>query len=111
VDGDLAGPLLRVTMADKLSNLRATVSDAQARGPELWTVFSHGAAGQLWYYGRMIDLFHARCPRSAMLPELDTLLARLAELVPGEELELAARHRAERCPAEITARGRAAPGP
>jgi HD domain len=31
-DGDIAGPLLRVSMADKLSNLRATVRDARARG-------------------------------------------------------------------------------
>ncbi len=33
-DGDLAAPLLRVSMADKLSNLRATVRDAgSARRP------------------------------------------------------------------------------
>jgi (p)ppGpp synthase/HD superfamily hydrolase len=98
-DGDLAAPLLRVAMADKLSNLRATVRDAQARGPEFWVVFRQGAASQLWYYGRMIDLFRARCPGSAMLPELDALLAQLAGILPAEERELAARYRAERCPA------------
>jgi (p)ppGpp synthase/HD superfamily hydrolase len=98
-DGGIAEPLLRVTMADKLSNLRATVRDAQARGPEFWAVFRQGAASQLWYYGRMIDLFHARCPRSAMLAEFDALLARLAELLPADERDLAARYRAERCPA------------
>ena len=97
-DGDLAAPLLRVAMADKLSNLRATVRDAQARGPEFWTVFRQGAASQLWYYGRMIDLFRARCPESAMLPELDALLARLAELLPAEERDRAARYRVEHCP-------------
>jgi (p)ppGpp synthase/HD superfamily hydrolase len=99
VDGDLAEPLLRVAMADKLSNLRATVRDAQARGPEFWVVFRQGAASQLWYYGRMIELFHARRPGSAMLPELDALLVRLAELLPAEERDRAARYRAERCPA------------
>jgi (p)ppGpp synthase/HD superfamily hydrolase len=98
VDGDLRDPLLRVAMADKLSNLRATVRDAQARGDGFWRVFRQGAASQVWYYGRMIELFHARCPQSAMLPELDTLLARMAELLPPAELELAARYRAERCP-------------
>jgi hypothetical protein len=33
-----------------------------------------------------------------MLPELDTLLVQLAELVPEADRELAARYRAERCP-------------
>jgi (p)ppGpp synthase/HD superfamily hydrolase len=98
VGGDLAAPLLRVAMADKLSNLRATVRDAQARGPQFWAVFRQGAASQLWYYGRMIDLFHARCPESAMLPELDALLARLAEMLPAQERALAAQYRVERCP-------------
>jgi (p)ppGpp synthase/HD superfamily hydrolase len=98
VDGDLATPLLRVAMADKLSNLRATVRDAQARGPQFWVVFRQGAASQLWYYGRMIELFHARCPESAMLPELDTLLARLAEMLPAQERDRAAQYRVERCP-------------
>jgi len=98
VDGDLREPLLRVSMADKLSNLRATVRDAAGRDEGFWRVFKHGAASQLWYYGRMIDLFHERMPSSSMLPELDALLAQLAELVPEAERALAERYRAERCP-------------
>jgi (p)ppGpp synthase/HD superfamily hydrolase len=97
-DGDLAGPLLRVSMADKLSNLRATVRDAGARGAGFWSVFHQGAASQLWYYGRMIDIFRARCPQSSMLPELEQLLAQLGELLPDEDRRLAERYRAQRCP-------------
>ena len=97
-DGDLREPLLRVSMADKLSNLRATVRDAVRGDERFWMVFKHGAASQLWYYGRMIDLFHDRMPGSSMLPELDTLLVQLAELVPAGDRELAGRYRAERCP-------------
>jgi len=97
-DGDLREPLLRVSMADKLSNLRATVRDAGRGDERFWAVFTHGAASQLWYYGRMIDLFHDRMPGSSMLPELDSLLVQLAELVPEGERELAERYRAERCP-------------
>jgi GTP pyrophosphokinase len=97
-DGDLREPLLRVSMADKLSNLRATVRDAGRGDERFWRVFKHGAASQLWYYGRMIDLFHARLPGSSMLPELDTLLVQLAEVVPAGEREVAERYRAERCP-------------
>jgi (p)ppGpp synthase/HD superfamily hydrolase len=97
-DGDLAVPLLRVTMADKLSNLRATVRDANLRGPGFWVVFREGAASQLWYYGRMIDIFRARRPRSGMLPELEGLLVQLAALLPADDRALAARYSAERCP-------------
>jgi (p)ppGpp synthase/HD superfamily hydrolase len=97
-DGDLAAPLLRVSMADKLSNLRATVRDAGLGGDGFWSVFRHGAAGQLWYYGRMNDIFRARCPDSTMLPELEALLAQLAEVVPEADRRLAQRYRAERCP-------------
>jgi len=98
VDGALREPLLRVSMADKLSNLRATVRDAGRGDEDFWRVFKHGAASQLWYYGRMIDVFHDRLPGSSMLPELDTLLGQLAELVPAADRDLAERYRAERCP-------------
>jgi (p)ppGpp synthase/HD superfamily hydrolase len=98
VDGDLEGPLLRVSMADKLSNLRATVRDAGLKGDGFWKVFKQGAASQLWYYGRMNDIFRARCPKSTMLPELEALLAQLADVVPESDRALAARYRAERCP-------------
>jgi GTP pyrophosphokinase len=97
VDGDLTEPLLRVSMADKLSNLRATVRDAGLNGDGFWKVFKQGAASQLWYYGRMNDIFRARCPGSTMLPELEALLAQLTEVVPEADRALAERYRAERC--------------
>ncbi len=98
VHGDLATPLLRVSMADKLSNLRATVRDAGGGDEGFWGVFRHGAASQLWYYGRMNDVFRARLPESTMLPELELLLVQLAALLSDSDRELAARYRAERCP-------------
>jgi hypothetical protein len=98
VSGERADPILRVTMADKLSNLRATVRDAGVRGPGFWVVFRQGAASQLWYYGRMLDVFHVRRPQSSMLPELELLLGRLEELVPADERARAERFRIERCP-------------
>lgn len=97
-DGDLARPLLRVSMADKLSNLRATVRDAGMRGAPFWVVFRQGAASQLWYYGRMIEIFRARCPESSMLAELELLLVQLAGLLPEDERVRAEAYRAERCP-------------
>jgi (p)ppGpp synthase/HD superfamily hydrolase len=98
VEGELAMPLLRVTMADKLSNLRSTVRDARLRGAEFWVVFSHGPASQLWYYRRMIDVFRVRCPLSPMLPELEDLLMQLERLLPEQERARAVLLRAEHCP-------------
>lgn len=99
IEGDLADPLLRVTMADKLSNLRSIVRDARARGAEFWAeVFSHGPASQLWYYRRMIEIFRTRCPQSSMLPELEDLLVQLERLVPEQERARAVLLRAEHCP-------------
>lgn len=97
-DGDLAVPLLRVSMADKLSNLRATVRDAGLRGHEFWGVFSQGAASQLWYYGRMTEIFQAGYPQSSMLPELEHLLDQLKGLLSDAERAQAERYRAECCP-------------
>jgi (p)ppGpp synthase/HD superfamily hydrolase len=98
IEGDLADPLLRVTMADKLSNLRSTVRDARARGAEFWAVFAHGPASQLWYHRRMIEIFRTRCPRSSMLPELEDLLIQLERLLPEQERARAVLLRAEHCP-------------
>ena len=99
IKGDLADPLLRVTMADKLSNLRSIVRDARARGAEFWAeVFSHGPASQLWYYRRMIEIFRTRSPQSSMLPELEDLLVQLERLVPEQERARAVLLRAEHCP-------------
>ena len=96
-EGDLAEPLLRVTMADKLSNLRATVSDAGVGGAEFWAVFRQGAASQVWYYGRMIEIFRVRRRQSSMLPELEHLLGQLDGWCRSERA-LAERYRAEKCP-------------
>ena len=84
-------------MADKLSNLRATVRDAAERGDEFWGIFREGAGSQVWYYGRMLDIFRARMPASRMLPELELLQVQLERIVPEPQRELAERYRAERC--------------
>ena len=46
--------VLRVTAADKLANLRATIEDLGAGGDSVWQRFKGGAFGTEWYYSQMI---------------------------------------------------------
>lgn len=52
-------PVLRVSAADKLNNLRAIVRDYREIGDELWERFNAGADPR-WYYGALLEVFEAR---------------------------------------------------
>src|SRR3954447_19280352 len=52
---------LRVSLADKAYNARATLADFRQIGDELWTRFNAGSADDvLWYYGRLLDAYRMR---------------------------------------------------
>ena len=46
-----------VSAADKLDNIRSIRADYRHQGAELWKIFNRdsGRAGQLWYYGTLVD--------------------------------------------------------
>jgi hypothetical protein len=55
--------ILRVSLADKVHNARSIVRDYRASGGALWERFTQKtAAEQLWYYGRLLELFNHRRP-------------------------------------------------
>ena len=85
LDSDIARAVLRVSMADKLYNLRATVRDARRAEDKnvFWALFKTGAAGQLWYYQTLTEVYRRRCPDSVQLPELEELVVELTDLVPA----------------------------
>jgi (p)ppGpp synthase/HD superfamily hydrolase len=92
VDPDISEAVLRVSMADKLYNLRATVRDARpAQGrDEFWGLFKTGASGQLCYYRALCDIYQEKRPRSVLLPELQELVSQIAELMPPKACDDAA---------------------
>jgi (p)ppGpp synthase/HD superfamily hydrolase len=47
----------RVSLADKLNNIRAVVRDYRDIGDELWGRFNAGKDGQLWYFRARADAF------------------------------------------------------
>ena len=51
-----------VSAADKLNNIRSIISDYRAIGESVWSRFSGGREGTLWYYRTLRDVFLERKP-------------------------------------------------
>ena len=67
--------VLLVSLADKVSNVRAILADYRQQGERLWARFNPDA-DQRWYYRELADLFLERCP-SPLATELDLAVADL----------------------------------
>lgn len=65
------GPGLLVSACDKLANLQAIHLDRLECGAVVWSRFSAGRAGTLWYYGALVETFVGRVPTA-----LDQALSR-----------------------------------
>lgn len=48
-----------VSMADKLHNARAILEDYRALGAPVWSRFTAGKDGTLWYYRAMVEAFES----------------------------------------------------
>jgi len=48
---------LRVSLADKLDNIRAVLADYRQIGDDLWRRFNAGKDDQLWYFRRLREVF------------------------------------------------------
>ena len=73
--------VLRVSLADKLNNLRAIVRDYGEVGEALWARFDPDA-DHLWYYGSLLEVFEERFP-VPMTMELRETYDRLLQLIRG----------------------------
>ena len=75
-----ASPAVRlVSLADKLHNARSVLHDYRAQGDEVWSRFSGGKAGTLWYYRALVNTFHA-IESTALVAELDRVVSELERL-------------------------------
>ena len=71
--------VLLVSGADKLHNARAIVADLQEIGPDVFTRFTAGREGTLWYYQSLLQVFAQR--QSKVAPLLATAVAQMLEWV------------------------------
>jgi (p)ppGpp synthase/HD superfamily hydrolase len=53
--------VLQVSLADKLHNARAILSDYREVGEELWSRFRGTREESLWYYKSLVEIFARRC--------------------------------------------------
>ena len=72
--------LLRVTVADKVDNLRAILADHQRIGVELWQRFNAGQTDQVWYYQEAVKAYEQAGFQSPLLTELTRMVAELSTL-------------------------------
>lgn len=70
----------RVTMADKLHNVRSFLVEYERFGPELWGRFGGGREGTIWYYREMVNRLLVG-ERSGMMRSLLVNVERLEQLV------------------------------
>jgi (p)ppGpp synthase/HD superfamily hydrolase len=70
--------VLRVSLADKLHNLRTIVADHLTTGPSLWQHFKGGKSGLLWFYG---SLDYRELKSSAQHSELKDLLDKVTKFI------------------------------
>jgi (p)ppGpp synthase/HD superfamily hydrolase len=73
--------LLRVTVADKVDNVRALLADHARLGESLWSRFNAPKADQLWYYRSAAQAYRDAGFRGPLLIELERLLELLPRLL------------------------------
>jgi (p)ppGpp synthase/HD superfamily hydrolase len=71
--------LLRVTVADKVDNLRALLADYARIGESLWSRFNAPMLDQLWYYRSAGVAYRETGFTSPLLTELEKLVDSLAK--------------------------------
>jgi GTP pyrophosphokinase len=75
-----APPSVRlVSAADKLHNARSILADLSAVGEELWTRFTGGREGTLWYYRALVEAY-AEAGSDAVVEELDRVVREIEAL-------------------------------
>lgn len=80
-DQETPTSVLRVSLADKLHNARAILSDYRRVGDDLWLRFNtKSGEDQVWYYRSLADIFLSRLP-GALSRELDHVVSELEWLV------------------------------
>lgn len=72
----------RVALADKLHNARSLLFDYRQQGEAMWSVFSAGKEGTLWFYHLLLEMYREVAP-SPMVEELARVVAELEQLSPS----------------------------
>jgi (p)ppGpp synthase/HD superfamily hydrolase len=72
--------LLRVSIADKVDNVRSLIADYKRDGDKIWPRFHAGKTEQLWYYRNCIAAYSSAGFKGPLLDELRSLVDELGRL-------------------------------
>jgi (p)ppGpp synthase/HD superfamily hydrolase len=72
----------RVSSADKLHNARSILTDYRVVGEAVWSRFTGGKDGTLWYYRSLINAFRA-AGGGRLVEELDLTVGEIERLAQG----------------------------
>jgi (p)ppGpp synthase/HD superfamily hydrolase len=72
-----------VALADKLHNARTILFDYQQHGENVWSAFSAGKEGVLWFYHSLLQLYPLT-QSSPMVEELRQVVEEIEQLVKQE---------------------------
>ena len=74
---EAASSVLLVSLADKIHNAASILRDLRNEGDSVWSRFMGGKDGTLWYYGTLVEAFHARGQFRTMVDELDGIVSEI----------------------------------
>jgi (p)ppGpp synthase/HD superfamily hydrolase len=77
------GPVLIVSVSDKVHNARAIVRDLEIDGRSMFERFNAKEEGTLWYYGRLAEVFASRVADEPRIDWLSQELTRQVEAMHG----------------------------
>ena len=83
-----------VSACDKLANLQAILLDLTEIGESVWTRFTGGKDGSLWYYAELIDAFGGRVPVAlevALRRDLAAVLEKVNQWLDSQDKEVLKR--------------------
>ena len=75
----------RVSLADKLYNLREVVSDLRIEGQQTWARFNAGAAEQCWYYRSIAEMMRQAGQCGPMLDAYEREFGELEKLMAKQD--------------------------
>lgn len=74
---ELGRKVLRVSLADKLHNVRSILLDKHDAGEHIWDRFNASKQESLWYYRTLADIYRESLGPTALVNEFTETVARL----------------------------------
>jgi (p)ppGpp synthase/HD superfamily hydrolase len=78
--GEAPSSVLLVSLADKIHNAGAILHDLRSEGDSVWSRFTGGKEGSLWYYRSLVNAFRARGQFPTLVEELDCVVSEIERL-------------------------------